>query len=585
MAVISANPVSATDDARRVGRIAPADDSADRSRANAETHLLTVALEDYFQVKAFRPLITPDQWYRFDSRLERGAEQVLDLLRRHDARATFFVTGWIAERRPDVVQRVVTEGHEIACSGYYHASLGEMSRAQFRDDARRSRDAVENASGLRARGFRIAHGWFGPADLWALEELAAEGFAYDSSVLPRLRDFGSEPWRQFPHQHRCAAGDIWEIPPSSIDYFGCAIPFCGGNYFRQLPAWWTRHAINAWRKRTPAPLVLYCHSWELDVEQPRVSAASRMAHVRHYRNLDKMQRLLEENLARRRFQSIADYLRLPAQVAEQRVSPGASSATTVERISTGADRAASARTPISIVVPCYNEEHSLSYLANTLESVERDLSDRYDCRFVFVNDGSSDGTRALLDKLFAGRTNAQIIDHDRNRGITAAVLTGIHAAKTEVVCAIDCDCSYDPHGLKDMIPLLTDEVALVTASPYHPAGAVRNVPGWRLTLSRGASTMYRFVLRQKLHTYTSCFRVYRRSAVLPLEVNEPGFLGITELLCRLDLQGAKIRETPAVLHVRVFGRSKMKVARTIAAHLKLIARLAMLRLKNPLPRK
>ena len=156
--------------------------------------------------------------------------------------------------------------------------------------------------------------------------------------------------------------------------------------------------------------------------------------------------------------------------------------------------------------------------------------------------------------------------------------TGIHAAKTEIVCSMDCDCSYDPHELKNMIPLLQDDVSLVTASPYHAKGKVLNVPAWRLTLSKGSSFLYRQMLRQNLATYTSCFRVYRKSVVEKLQLQESHFLGIAELLGKLDLQGEKIVEYPTTLAVRLFGYSKMKLIKTIFGHLRLLSRLMKLRL-------
>jgi glycosyltransferase involved in cell wall biosynthesis len=156
-------------------------------------------------------------------------------------------------------------------------------------------------------------------------------------------------------------------------------------------------------------------------------------------------------------------------------------------------------------------------------------------------------------------------------------MTGINAARTEIVCSMDCDCTYDPHELVNMLPLMSDGVDLVTASPYHKDGGVRNVPGWRLFLSWGASWLYRRVLRSKLATYTSCFRVYRRSSFVDIDLNESGFLGVAEMLGRLDLSGGKIIEFPAVLEVRLFGISKMKTAKTILGHLKLLSHLAKLR--------
>jgi dolichol-phosphate mannosyltransferase len=127
--------------------------------------------------------------------------------------------------------------------------------------------------------------------------------------------------------------------------------------------------------------------------------------------------------------------------------------------------------------------------------------------------------------------------------------------------------------------MLTDGVDMVTASPYHPEGTVRNVPRWRLFLSRSLSSLYRLVLHHRLATYTSCFRVYRRSAVSRLQVREGGFLGVAEMLGRLDLQGGCIVECPAVLEARLLGRSKMRTVRTIFGHLRLLVSLGFSRLR------
>src|SRR5262249_51413580 len=157
----------------------------------------------------------------------------------------------------------------------------------------------------------------------------------------------------------------------------------------------------------------------------------------------------------------------------------------------------------------YNEELILPYLANTLASVEAKLHE-YAITFVLVDDGSKDATWAGLQKAFGGQPGFELYRHEHNRGVAAAIMTGIRRARDEIGCPIACDCTYDPRGLAEMIPRLQPGVDLVTASPYHPEGHVRNVPGWRLKLSKAASWLYRRVLRHKLHTYTSCFRVYRR---------------------------------------------------------------------------
>jgi glycosyltransferase involved in cell wall biosynthesis len=239
-----------------------------------------------------------------------------------------------------------------------------------------------------------------------------------------------------------------------------------------------------------------------------------------------------------------------------------------------------ARVRVAVVVPCYNEEPALHHLHARLLETTAVLADRYQVHFLFVDDGSTDETWKILNDLFGSWPDCSLLRHERNRGLTAAFLTGFRASKEEVVCCMDSDCTYDPRDLAHMIPLLADGVDVVTASPYHPEGGVRNVPAWRLKLSMVSSFLYRRILQQKLCTWTSCFRAYRRSALVGLPVSTDGFQGIAEILARLDLRGSRIIEYPTVLDVRAFGQSKMRVLRTIAGHLRLLGRLLWLRLSG-----
>jgi len=230
-------------------------------------------------------------------------------------------------------------------------------------------------------------------------------------------------------------------------------------------------------------------------------------------------------------------------------------------------------TPITIVVPCFNEEANLLHLRNTLRSVRQSLAENYQVHLILVDDQSTDHTWQSLQRLFGAEPDCRLFSQPGNLGVAATILTGIRRAQTEIVCSIDCDGTYDPHQIENLLPLLAEGVDLVTASPYHPLGRAFNVPAWRLALSRTASTLYRHVLRNQLHTYTSCFRLYRRSAVLNLEITEGGFLGIAEMIGKLDQRGSKIVECPAVLEARVLGQSKMNVLPVVLGHLRLIARL------------
>lgn len=562
--------------------------------AQAPVHILTVAMEDYYHVGAFNRLIQRGQWYRFERRLEGATERALDLLDEYNARATFFVLGWVADAMPELVRQVAQRGHEIASKGYYHRNIRQLTPAEFRDDLARAREALEQASGKRVLGYRVADRWFRSADLWALDVLAAEGYEYDSSIGPILRSCAAEPWRRFAHLHRSGDRTLWELPISTAEVFGLLIPIAGGNYFRQFPHAIVRRAVAKWTRTYTAPYVMYFHTWELDPDQPKIQSAPWHSRVRQYRNLDKMPQYLRYYLSRYRFTSAADYLGLeaaptrmeltrdlPREVSRERRDSGGAlrvraSATVGLLPAAPVAELPTTRTAVSVVVPCYNEELILPYLANTLAHVEEKLS-QYAITFIFIDDKSTDGTWQALHRIFGDRPNCVFVRHADNRGVAAGILTGIQHATTDIVCSMDCDCTYDPQELGNMIPMLAEGVDMVTASPYHPKGAVRNVPWWRLTLSKSLSRLYRLVLHQRLSTYTSCFRVYRRTAMSGMQLKDTGFLGVAEMLGRLDLAGSRIAEYPTTLEVRMIGRSKMKILRTIAGHIGLLTRLTFLR--------
>jgi dolichol-phosphate mannosyltransferase len=235
------------------------------------------------------------------------------------------------------------------------------------------------------------------------------------------------------------------------------------------------------------------------------------------------------------------------------------------------------RTSVTVVVPCFNEEGALHHLRDALEELTVTLGQRYALEYLLVDDGSTDKTWDEARDLFGRWENVRFVRHAENRGIAAAIMTGLRAATADIVCSIDSDCSYDPCQLVRMIPLVEQGADLVTASPYHPQGHVAQVPGWRLALSKTASRLYRCVLRSKLFTYTSCFRVYRRGVVAPLELQSGGFVGVAELLWELDRRGARIAEAPADLRGRAGGQSKMRVLSTAWGHFKLLCRAAAAR--------
>jgi polysaccharide deacetylase family protein (PEP-CTERM system associated) len=527
-------------------------------------NLISVNLEDYFQVGPMREVIPPRYWPRFQLRIEHSTTIALDMLDRYGHKATFFVLGWLAERCPDLIAEVARRGHSVSSKGYLHRSFGHVSLEEFEADLKRSQDAIGAAAGQRVNGYRIAQGSLPIGDMRAFETLARAGIKYDSSVRPFGPAFINKPeWRDI----RTVSGPDWsltEVPFSSDSFLGIPLPMTGGNYLRQMPEGLYNQRLRSFLARTKSPWHLYFHVWELDPSQPRVSATSRLGKIRQYRNLETMYERLDDLLAAHSFTSIDAHLGLAARPYQQEAG-AVSAAAPVKVVTSGAGM------PVTIVVPCYNEEETLPYLASILDSFAKENAETLSLSYVFVDDGSRDGTWAKLQDLFGSRPDCTIIKHPKNKGIAAATMTGIRAAKDDVVCGIDCDCSFDPHELAKMIPLLKPGIDMVQASPYHPKGGVVNVPGWRLALSRNLSRIYNRILNHRFASYTACFRVYRRSVVAPLELTNGGFMGIMEMFVLLDKSGAKIIEYPAVLETRLLGVSKMKTLSVIKSHLGMIA--------------
>ncbi len=560
-----------------------------QSPTAARWNLFTVNLEDYFQAGAFHQYISPRNWYRFESRLQKNTEETLALLDEHDTKATFFVLGWIAERYPELVRQISNAGHEIASRGFLHQPLLKVTAKARREDLIRSKELLEDTIGREVVGFRLSDGWLRKRDLGFLNELQEAGYVYDSSLMPRRRDFLMQPWRRFIHEHKCEnGGSILEIPPSTTPMAGAWMPIAGGNYLRQLPDNMMQTAIQKWQETETSPFVMYFQTWELDDQQPRLSVTSRLTQMRHYRNLGKYRTMLPQYLKSAKFTSIAEHAiqknsplasledrtcKVTLQTINRRRRDAEEAARLADNLTSTNDQKQITRTAVTLVIPCYNEESTLPYLHRTMQSLKHELSRNWDLKVLFVDDCSKDNTFEVLKSLFGDDSDVRIVKHETNKGVSAAILTGINAATTDIVASIDADCSYDPHELARMLPLMTKDVAMVTASPYHRDGKVSNVPSWRLVLSHTLSMMYRTLLKQKLSTWTSCFRIYRKQQIVDLPLVENGFLGTAELAAQLSLHGRKIVEHPATLEVRLFGFSKMKTVRTILAHLRLLSKV------------
>jgi dolichol-phosphate mannosyltransferase len=227
---------------------------------------------------------------------------------------------------------------------------------------------------------------------------------------------------------------------------------------------------------------------------------------------------------------------------------------------------------VSLVIPFCNEADGLPRLAEKLERLRAAAQPKYDLEIVLVDDGSRDDSRILAEALFANTPRVIIAAHEKNFGLGAAIRTGWREATGDIICTLDADCTYDPAEILNLLGALESGADVATGSPYHPCGQVVNAAGWRLLLSRGASQLYRWVSGEKLYTFTSLMRAYRRPVIEAVKFSESGFVSVAEILLRSIRAGYRVVEVPMALHTRVSGTSKMKIARTITAHLGLMAR-------------
>ncbi len=268
-------------------------------------HCLTFDIEEHFQVSAFASPMRRRHWDQFESRVAANTDKILAMLAGRGLHATFFVLGWVAERCPSVIQRIVLEGHEIASHGYAHELVTAQPPDTFREDVRKAKVVLEDLCGRPVIGYRAPSFSITKDSLWALPILVQEGYRYDTSVFPIIHDtYGIPGAVASLHRIETDSGGLWELPPSTVEVGGVRLPIAGGGYFRFCPYPVFRLLLRR-AERLGQPLVTYFHPWELDPEQPRMKGPW-LARLRHYTNLCKTEERLIRLLADFRFGAIRD---------------------------------------------------------------------------------------------------------------------------------------------------------------------------------------------------------------------------------------------------------------------------------------
>ncbi|HYE86796.1 MAG TPA: XrtA system polysaccharide deacetylase [Vicinamibacterales bacterium] len=276
---------------------------------NVVMNAMTVDVEDYFHATAFdrvvsradgrrRPSARSDRWGELESRVVPNTHRLLELFAANNVRATFFILGWVAERFPQLVRDIADGGHELASHGFHHQLVYLLTPEQFRHDVRRARAVIEDAAGLRVRGYRAPSFSIVKQSLWALDVLIEEGHTYDASIFPIHHDrYGIPDAPRRAHVVARPAGAIVEVPASTLRLARTNYPIAGGGYFRLFPYTVSKAAISHLNQRERLPAVVYIHPWEVDPAQPRLPLPPAMRwrhHVGIGTALDKLRNVLAD---------------------------------------------------------------------------------------------------------------------------------------------------------------------------------------------------------------------------------------------------------------------------------------------------
>ncbi|RYF05323.1 MAG: DUF3473 domain-containing protein [Oxalobacteraceae bacterium] len=254
---------------------------------------MTCDVEDYFQVSAFAPYIDRASWPARECRVEANMDRILALFERTGVRATFFTLGWIAERYPNVVKRIVAGGHELASHGYGHLRASDQTRAEFDNDIRSAKALLEDIGGQEVLGYRAPSFSIGRDNLWALDALLEAGYRYSSSIYPVQHDhYGMPEAPRFAFYPNGTDG-LLEVPISTVQMMGRNLPAGGGGYFRLLPYALSRWMMAKVNQDDRQPALFYFHPWEIDTEQPRPEGVGAKSRFRHYVNIERMESRIE----------------------------------------------------------------------------------------------------------------------------------------------------------------------------------------------------------------------------------------------------------------------------------------------------
>jgi polysaccharide deacetylase family protein (PEP-CTERM system associated) len=243
-----------------------------------------------------------ENWHQCEQRIEQGMDFLLLELGRRKIKATFFILGWIAEKKPELIKRIEREGHEVGGHSYSHRSITSMSRDELYHDLKKGKEIVEAIINKSIEGFRAPSFSITKKTLWALDVINQVGFSYDSSIYPTVHpNYGIPDFPPYPQKIK----SLQEIPMSVVKAFFLTFPISGGGPFRLYPYFFYKFLLK--KALATQDVIIYFHPWEFDPEQPKMMSMSWFKRFRHYTGLKGNRRKFLRLLNDFSFREMKDY--------------------------------------------------------------------------------------------------------------------------------------------------------------------------------------------------------------------------------------------------------------------------------------
>ncbi|MCE3228219.1 MAG: polysaccharide deacetylase, carbohydrate Esterase Family 4-like protein [Bacteroidetes bacterium] len=202
--------------------------------------------------------------HQYKDRVVANTKIYLDWLKKTGFNCTFFTVGEVAEKYPDLIRKIIDEGHELACHTWNHVPLNKQNPESFKKDLEKNIEALYKCGASSVTGFRAPVFSLTKETQWAYDVMAACGITYSSSVLPAQNPLYG--WQEFGQSKKQVNNSIVEIPMSLNKFGPLTIPFAGGVYFRCLPFFFIRQSFQK-RFASSEPVLSYFHPYDLDTEQ------------------------------------------------------------------------------------------------------------------------------------------------------------------------------------------------------------------------------------------------------------------------------------------------------------------------------